>query len=227
MINYLFDVDGTLTSSRGVMDREFKEWFLDFCTYSNVSLVTGSDRPKTIEQVGEDLYNACDRVYNCSGNDVYETDKQIRFNDWTLPVDAENFLLAKVKKTKYPVKTGLHIEHRTGLVNFSIVGRNANTHERKDYYEWDKITNERNDISEEFNRWFPNLESDVGGETGIDIFERGKNKSQILEDYDVTTIRFFGDRTDPTGNDYPIAMNLEPHQVYAVTSWQHCWELLK
>ena len=70
MVNYLFDVDGTLTPSRGVMDNEFKEWFLNFCRDSNVSLVTGSDKLKTVEQIGENLYNACARVYNCSGKSL-------------------------------------------------------------------------------------------------------------------------------------------------------------
>ena len=227
MTKYLFDVDGTLTPSRGVMDEDFQEWFINFCNNNYVALVTGSDKPKTVEQVGEVVYNACSRVYNCSGNDVYEKDKTIRFNDWKLPEEAEHFLERKLSNSKYLTKTGLHIEHRTGLVNFSIVGRNAGTLQRKEYYKWDNIVNERANIAEEFNMTFPTLEANVGGETGIDIFEKGKNKSQVLEDYDISEIKFYGDRTAPAGNDYPIAINLQPHQVYAVTDWQHCWELLK
>ena len=44
---YIFDVYGTLTPSRGVMDAEFKELFLAFAKEHNVYLITGSDRPKT------------------------------------------------------------------------------------------------------------------------------------------------------------------------------------
>ena len=227
MVNYLFDVDGTLTPSRGVMDNEFKEWFLNFCRDSNVSLVTGSDKLKTVEQIGENVYNACARVYNCSGNDVYEQNTQIEFNDWTLPSEVEWFLTGKLNASPYRVKTGLHIEHRTGMINFSIVGRNANTEERKDYYQWDRIINERKHIASEFNSTFPDLEADIGGETGIDIFERGRNKSQVLKDFKLSTLKFYGDRTDPAGNDYSIASKLNPNQVYTVTDWKHCWELLK
>jgi len=227
MVNYLFDVDGTLTPSRGVMDNEFKEWFLNFCRDSNVSLVTGSDKLKTVEQIGENLYNACARVYNCSGNDVYEQNTQIEFNDWTLPSEVEWFLTGKLNASPYRVKTGLHIEHRTGMINFSIVGRNANTEQRKDYYQWDRIVNERKHIASEFNSTFPDLEADIGGETGIDIFERGRNKSQVLKDFKLSTLKFYGDRTDPAGNDYSIASKLNPNQVYTVTDWKHCWELLK
>jgi|TARA_R110002020_G_scaffold350259_4_gene563716 phosphomannomutase len=227
MVNYLFDVDGTLTPSRGVMDNEFKEWFLNFCRDSNVSLVTGSDKLKTVEQIGENVYNACARVYNCSGNDVYEQNTQIEFNDWTLPSEVEWFLTGKLNASPYRVKTGLHIEHRTGMINFSIVGRNANTEQRKDYYQWDRIVNERKHIASEFNSTFPDLEADIGGETGIDIFERGRNKSQVLKDFKLSTLKFYGDRTDPAGNDYSIASKLNPNQVYTVTDWKHCWELLK
>ena len=40
---YIFDVDGTLTPSRGLMDTEFKKWFLKFNSENPVYLATGSD----------------------------------------------------------------------------------------------------------------------------------------------------------------------------------------
>ena len=95
-LNYLFDVDGTLTPSRGVIDDDFKKWLINFALKHNVVLVTGSDRSKTIEQLGTTLYNRCRRVYNCSGNDVYEKDSQIKFNDWALPIEAQQWLQFKL-----------------------------------------------------------------------------------------------------------------------------------
>ena len=89
------------------------------------------------------------------------------------------------------------------------------------------IIEERINIASEFNDKFPELEAAVGGETGIDIFERGKNKSQILKDFDTDTIQFYGDRTDENGNDYPIANELLPEQVYAVDDWRETWSLLR
>ena len=61
--NYIFDVDGTLTPSRGSMDSQFAKEFLDFAKTHRVFLVTGSDKPKTLEQVGEEIYNACMRTF--------------------------------------------------------------------------------------------------------------------------------------------------------------------
>ena len=54
-MNYVFDVDGTLTHARKEMTPDFKSWFIEWMEDKNVYLVTGSDRPKTIEQIGEDV----------------------------------------------------------------------------------------------------------------------------------------------------------------------------
>ena len=226
-INYLFDVDGTLTPSRGVIDSNFAKWFLNFCKRKNVVLVTGSDRPKTLEQLGEDIYNSCKKVYNCSGNDVYVAQEQIQYNDWKLPIEVQQWLNFKLEHSPFPLRTGLHFEHRTGMCNYSVVGRNAKTPERKQYYEYDCKTNERIKIAEAFNKKFPELQAKVGGETGLDIFPVGCDKGQVLQDFDISTIRFYGDRCDEQGNDYPVAKNLKPYQVFAIKNWQHCWELLQ
>ena len=45
MINkFIFDVDGTLTPSRGIIDLNFKMFFNTFCLDNDVYLVTGSDK---------------------------------------------------------------------------------------------------------------------------------------------------------------------------------------
>ena len=69
---FIFDVDGTLTPSRGKMDKEFAKFFNRFCSIQDVYLVTGSDKPETVEQISELTYNLTKRVYQCSGSDVYE-----------------------------------------------------------------------------------------------------------------------------------------------------------
>ena len=57
MKKFIFDVDGTLTPSRKQMDAGFSAKFLIFCCKFDTYLVTGSDKDKTIEQVGSDIYN--------------------------------------------------------------------------------------------------------------------------------------------------------------------------
>ena len=55
MKKFIFDIDGTLTPSREKMDTQFHAWFLNFQKVYDTYLVTGSDRSKTIEQVGEQV----------------------------------------------------------------------------------------------------------------------------------------------------------------------------
>ena len=225
--DYIFDVDGTLTPSRGSIDPKFYKEFLKFCYSHRVFLVTGSDRDKTIEQIGEEIYNACMRVYNCSGNSRWVRDKELYYSNWELPIEVKQWLNFKLEHSPFPLRTGLHFENRTGMCNFSVVGRNANPEERKEYYYYDCKTKEREKIAIAFNEKYPDLQADVGGETGIDIFKKGCNKAQILNEFTSTDrIKFYGDRTDPAGNDYPLAVLLKPHQVYAVKDWKHTRSLL-
>jgi phosphomannomutase len=178
MNKFIFDVDGTLTPSRGIIDLEFKAFFNNFCLMNDVYLVTGSDKPKTVEQISEGTYNLCKRVYNCSGGDVYEGEQNIRSSDWKLPDMARTFLISCEYESLFDLRTGNHIEERSGLVNFSVVGRNANAEERAKYVEYDSFEEERNIIANSFNIMFPELQATVGGDTGIDIAPRGLDKSQ-------------------------------------------------
>ena len=227
-MNYIFDIDGTLTPSRGVMDQSFKEWFLDFMKYNPVYFVTGSDKKKTLEQVGTSVYNEAKIVYNCSGNDVWKGDKNIRSGIFHLPSEVEQDLLQILKDSRFYEKTGFHIDARPGLVNFSIVGRNCTLEQRVMYKQWDEHKNERREISEVLSEKYPALRFEVAGETGIDITPAGADKSQILVDFE-DEVMFFGDKTMPGGNDYTIAQAIIERGgiVHTVNSWEDTWEILK
>jgi len=118
---FIFDVDGTLTPSRGTINDEFKEWLLNFSKEHDVYLATGSDAPKTIEQVGEELFNSVARSYNCSGNSVWEKGVNIYNNDWELPERPWKYLESVLMRSQFRPRTGWHFDVRPGLVNFSIV----------------------------------------------------------------------------------------------------------
>jgi phosphomannomutase len=129
------------------------------------------------------------------------------------------------------LRTGNHIEQRSGMVNFSVVGRNANAEQRAKYVEYDTVKNERINIASAFNIMFPDLQATVGGDTGIDIAPRGADKSQILRDFkEDDTIHFYGDAMFEGGNDLPLAYALKDFQLgfsHQVRDWEHTWEKLR
>ena len=218
MKQFIFDVDGTLTDSRQQIDLSFMAYMIVFACKYDVYLVTGSDRAKTIEQVGLDLYNRSKKVYNCSGSDVYVKDKNVYRSQWKPTRRLINFLSDELDYSTFPHKTGNHIEHRPGGINFSILGRGEDSMKhRKEYVKWDINTTERILMSDRIKSEFPDLNIQIGGETGLDISD--SDKSQILTDFNPEDeIHFFGDMMLEGQNDYPLAKALKdmggyPHHV--------------
>ena len=231
MRKYIFDVDGTLTPSRKKIEHEFWAPFLIFCRNNHVSLVTGSDREKTVEQLGLDICYTAKRVYNCSGSDVYEKNENVYRDAWELPKQVEKFLEDELAYSCFPIRNGLHIERRPGGVNFSILGRGKDTlNGREEYVKWDKERLERVDIAERLKTQFPDLEVQVGGQTGLDLAPKGSNKSQILRDFDKTDdLHFFGDMMEEGQNDYPLAMAILDNMMgtcYNVNDYKETQKLL-
>lgn len=223
---FLFDVDGTLTPSRGVIDKNFKKFLFKFVDKFPASLVSGSDYAKTVEQLGEDLVNQFIYSFNCSGNAVYQKGKLVKQTDWVLSENLRHYLFEIIEKSPYPIRTGNHLEERLGTVNFSVVGRNADQNQRKEYFEWDKVHKERKQIAEYINKNFTDIEAVVGGEISIDIYSAGANKSQVLQYLKNEDIIFFGDKCIPGGNDYPLSSKLPKDKVYAVSNWEETFRVL-
>ena len=226
---FIFDVDGTLTPSRQKIDPDFEAWFSKFVANNSVWLVTGSDYPKTEEQLGSEICESVATVYNCSGNDVWFQGKRVNSKQFTPPQGLYNLMNGWLQTSSFPLRTGNHIEERTGTINFSIVGRNANQKEREFYVKHDLETRERESIAFQINLEFPDIMASVGGETGIDIYRAGGDKSQILEDFDspYNDIYFFGDRMEEGGNDFPLAKRLNEKKCYHVKDWKHTKECLE
>ena len=231
MKKFLFDVDGTITPSRKEIVHEFWAPFLIFCRNHDVYLVTGSDRQKTLEQLGLDICYTAKRVYNCSGSDAYERDVNVYRDIWELPKEVEKFLEDELAYSCFPIRNGVHIERRPGQVNFSILGRGKDTsHGREEYVKWDTERLERVDIADRLKNQFPDLEVNLGGQTGLDLAAKGKNKSQILRDFEKTDdLHFFGDMMSEGQNDWPLAMAIVDNMMgssYNVNDYNETWELL-
>ena len=125
----------------------------------------------------------------------------------------------------------MHIEERPGGVNFSILGRGGgvNLVEREEYVKWDINTNERRDIADRLKDRFPELNVQIGGQTGLDISDG--DKSQILRDFNPNdTLHFYGDKLKEGENDYPLAHAIEQGNwgmVHEVNNYRDTWNLLR
>ena len=225
MTKFLFDVDGTLTDARKPIDPAFENIMLDFVRNHECVIVTGSDRAKTLEQIGERLTNSFETVYHCSGNHVFENGVEVGRTDWELSKEQYDFLQQQLDKIDYPEKVGNHIEQRVGTANFSICGRNADWDQRARYVEWEEHNKARHIVAMAYNEMFEESEALVAGETSIDIFALGKDKSQVTKLYKDTTI-YFGDKCFQGGNDWSAA-KIATKYYQIDRGYKQTWEILK
>ena len=233
---YLFDIDGTLTPSRLKIDLEFEQFFLQWMKDKEVIFVTGSDKDKTIEQVGEKIWTNASRIYQSCGNAVYQGNQLIHKNQFDLDPELKRLLYTFLATSDWPKEDRYdnHIEERIGLINYSTIGRSCPQRAREAYAVWDKEFEERKLFCKIIEDTFPALEATVGGQISIDIYPKGQNKAQVLNDL-IGPITFFGDKCEPGGNDFPIAYELERQfeennrqcVVHRVKDYKDTWNILK
>lgn len=210
MKHFLFDVDGTLTPARSKIDKDFKKFFADWTTFqkkegNEVFLVTGSDKEKTVEQIGIDLYRHMNGVYQNSGNQLFVRNSLIKQSNWQISAHLRLDILIKLESSPWYGKASNNIEERIGTANISSLGRSASKGLREKYYKWDCIAKERESIVEYLSIRYPKLEFAIGGEISIDIYPKGRDKSQVLNDMpNKESTIFFGDRCKMGQNDYGI-----------------------
>ncbi|MDO4987247.1 MAG: HAD-IIB family hydrolase [Candidatus Saccharibacteria bacterium] len=99
------------------------------------------------------------------------------------------------------------IENRLSQVTFSALGQMAGTEAK---YAWDPDTEKRKKIVARCKELAPEFDYEIGGTTSINAIVPGMNKvfgmTHLLEELAVQKeeIQYFGDMTQPGGNDYPV-----------------------
>jgi len=230
---YLFDVDGTLTPPMKNMRPEITMRFLEWVKDKDVYIVAGSDKKKVNRQLPASVLSRVKGVFCSSANELWVKDKLIYKNNWTPPHDFLSCLSQLYKSSHFTPKGKNFIEKRTGMVNFSIVGREAHPELREIYYEWDKKNKDREKMTLTIMGDYPNLEACIGGQISIDIYPKGQDKSQASKWVTKNLkkeIVFFGDKCQKGGNDYPIALDIlsgNKGTYHNVTSDAHTLELLE
>tara|TARA_Y100000593_G_scaffold94271_1_gene192578 strand:+ start:8879 stop:9661 length:783 start_codon:yes stop_codon:yes gene_type:complete len=229
---YLFDVDGTLTPARSAMGSDFTFAFLSWMANRKVYLVSGSDKQKISQQLPQSVLSRCGGIFASMANEFWQKEKLIYKNEWCPSPSLMARLTDFRELSPYKNKRDEWIEMRTGMINFSVVGRASTKQERQEYSKWDEKNLEREDIIKSLSKDFPDLEFKIGGQISIDIQPAGNNKSlasRWVRENVGEKIIFFGDKVSEDGNDFDIAKDVLTHggTVHAVNSPIDTQKILK
>jgi phosphomannomutase len=209
--------------------------------------VSGGSFPRLIDQLGRKIIDDMQGVFPCMANAFYQkkVSKVGSYSEWVkvyenkFKVEKPKLFFSELERvvtdSDYHTKTGRHYEERPGMVNFSVVGRNATMSERKEYEVYDKEHSEREQIAAKLSKKYKKLDFVIGGAVSLDIFNKGNDKSQVIHKHFKDAIKdhriiFVGDRISFPGNDYSIAEELKRHSngaSYEVESWNDTEKLLK
>lgn len=233
----LFDMDGTLTEARQKMGIEMEQQLrnLQQAGYE-IGILTGSDM-NYVKQQCSGLFDLslvdtskihflpCNGTkYILNRETVYERNMRDYMGEklWRrlmgLVISFQNDL---VLQYDFPL-TGHFFDYRGSMLNWCPIGRNAGLEDRA---VWEKLNHEnkirspifknlRSHIHQSINHYGDLAAADVelvakyGGDTSIDIFPVGWDKTYVLEKTDIFSdyeeIHFIGDRCGHNGNDYEI-----------------------
>ncbi|XP_067938005.1 uncharacterized protein [Watersipora subatra] len=214
---FLFDVDGTLTASRKVIEPAMEEFMKKVGEKVTIALVGGSDFVKINEQMNGHALDMYEHVLSENGlvyhkqGQLHST-KSIQEHIGDEPLQTFiNFALKYMSELTIPCKRGTFIEFRKGMLNICPVGRNCSQAERDAFGEYDKVHHVREKFIAALKKQFPDngLIYSIGGQISFDVFPEGWDKRYCLnhlltEEHNFTEVHFFGDKTFPGGNDYEI-----------------------
>ncbi len=230
MKTYIFDVNGTLVSSGEPIDSTFMRWFEHWMFKRDVYLCTNNTYANIIPRLGRRLVEKSKAVFTCGGNSIWMNGKEAKVNNWRPSSELFSFLETSLKNSEFKIRSGPNIEHRTGLISFSIVGKTASNEERIRYQLYDKNVKERKKIIDSINEKFEDLFACSGGMTSIDICKKGFDKSQILKYFSTdNSLTFIGDDVSVIGNNKKLieAIDKTHNSVYHVNKWQETFDYLQ
>lgn len=214
----LFDVDGTLTAPRAQITPDFETFlYNEIKPRATIGIVGGSDLDKMLEQMnGNRVLSEFDLMYPENGLLQLVRGKEVGRQSLKDHLGEEklqrfiNFVLRYLGSLEIPVKRGTFIEYRTGMLNVSPIGRQCSREERNAFEVFDKEHQIRPKMIEALKKEFSDIDLtySIGGQISFDVFPHGWDKTFCLrhvEKYsDFQEIHFFGDKTDPGGNDHEI-----------------------
>lgn len=230
----LLDMDGTITPAREKITNEMINCLTGLARRVEVGIVSGSDIDYVMEQCGKQFMSAgiASRItlLPCNGTKVYKYQwgenryQEVYSVEMRDELGNDNFetLVSGICRAQsklinrndysFPL-SGHFVSERGSTLNWSIIGRTASKEQRKRFCEQadrDKIRElAMSMLVDEL--YLAGIEEDIdliemtlGGQTSIDIYPRGWDKTYALKHYPGYKAWFVGDRCFNNGNDKSI-----------------------
>ena len=221
-----FDIDQTLNVAKTPITDEIAELLLKCLNHFEICPISGQKFDQFLIQIINRLPNPTPDQLSHLHLFVAQGTQYYRFNtsknDWeqvyNYPLTDDQVekifdtIEKAAKETGYweedKLKPGDEIiENRGSMVAFSALGQKAGVEEK---YAWDPDHKKREKIVARCKELAPEFDYEIGGTTSINAFIPGTNKTfgmkHLLEELSVKKedILYFGDMTQPGGNDYPV-----------------------
>tara|TARA_A100001011_G_scaffold397557_1_gene498942 strand:- start:5101 stop:5922 length:822 start_codon:yes stop_codon:yes gene_type:complete len=230
----LFDMDGTLTPARGLIENFVVKKMRELSSYSRLGIVSGSDFEYIMHQC-EALFDVggvpVDKIdiLPCNGTKFYEWNNskyQLKHSvDMIEEIGITTYRKILEKLFEYQCQipkfypdaplTGTFFEYRKSLLNWCPIGRAANQEQRDAWEKYDNDYSIRDSYVDELRKFIDTQAIPVtialGGTTSFDIYPIGWNKTFALQYYPDHEAYFIGDRCEEGGNDYHIYEELKKH----------------
>ena len=221
-----FDVDQTLNIAKTPIPPEIAELLTKCLDHYEICPISGQKYDQFIFQIVDQLKDATPEQlehlhlfvaqgtqyyrYNAANKEwkqVYSyplTDKQVA--EITEAIETAAKELGYWEEDKLAEGDEI-IENRLSQVTFSSLGQKAGTEAK---YAWDPDCKKREAIVKRAKELAPAYDYEIGGTTSINAITPGMNKvfgmTHLMEELKVEKeeILYFGDMTQPGGNDYPV-----------------------
>jgi phosphomannomutase len=214
---FLFDVDGTLAESTKKIKPDLVKILekLDQNPDIELGIVGGGSYQKITEQLGQENLGLFRYVFAENGIIAYQDGQEIssdsiknNLSERTIQ-DIINFVLRYIADLELPFKRGRFVVFRNGMLYITPIGGDCSDEERKIFAEYDRVHKVRIQFIQALYEHFGSESLDflMGGQIGIGIHPKGWDKTYCLRHIPegrYQEIHFYGDRTEPEGNDYPL-----------------------
>ena len=229
-MNYFFDMDGTLTPSRSLIEKGMVEALKKLSEKHNVIVVSGSKYSQMEQQLKEAVPFVHFKLAQ-SGNHAIRWDSENPVEDERLWLNELEWMQkAEVYKYLLETKTAWQLElpnfglcdwedlleDRGCQISFSFVGHHADIEDKKKF---DPDFAKRKDFLKEYPFESNSMEVRIGGTTCFDFMQIGRNKgffvSKLIknQNWRKEDCVYVGDALFPGGNDETVVGVIKTMQV--------------